>query len=353
MEMTRYHPDFTRALDGDVAASMMLSQIAYWYMPDEHGKSKLRVFRFGKWWLVKSFRDWEDELGLSQKQSGRCLQVLRNRGLIVTEVGKFYSDTVTHIRLVGLEGNATLKCPEDLFKIANETFQNCLKDIPLTETTTGTTTETTTASEPAPPLAYAAAATATPTPTPEAVPPTPLPPSPPEGLAASAKGVLKSVLAKQGMKESGVPIKNSFVTLWQQVRASTTGKYQVNLTAKERGQLKKIADAIGPDASKVIRWTLENWVDFAYAAKFTDGIKVAPQAPSPAFLLTHVNTAYGTWQEYHKIIPTTHEVAPTPKPNPKPKPAPKPPVPLGGPGNPVWEAQKVAYLKELAEQQGK
>src|SRR5258708_7134690 len=131
MDFTLYYPDYTRALDGDVLSGLMLSQIVYWYMPDAKGQSKLRVLRYGKRWLVKSYLHWEAELGLSQKQSGRCLRVLKKRGLIVTEVCKFNSDTVTHIRLVGLEGEATLESPEALFKIANGAFQNCLEDIPL------------------------------------------------------------------------------------------------------------------------------------------------------------------------------------------------------------------------------
>src|SRR5882724_4269271 len=115
MSSTRYIPSYTRALGGDVAASLMLSQIVYWYSPDRHGNSKLRVFKYGQWWLAKSHRDWEEELGITQKQTSRCLQVLRHHGLITTRVCKFSNQTVTHIHLVGIEGNATLESPQALF----------------------------------------------------------------------------------------------------------------------------------------------------------------------------------------------------------------------------------------------
>jgi len=41
----------------DVNATLIMSQIHYWYMPDKNGKSKLRVKKYGQFWLSKSYNE--------------------------------------------------------------------------------------------------------------------------------------------------------------------------------------------------------------------------------------------------------------------------------------------------------
>jgi hypothetical protein len=100
--------DYVDLLDGDVLSALMLSQIVYWYRQDKKSKSKLRVNRFDVFWLAKSNIEWEAEIGLSPAQSRRCLEVLRKRKIIETEVRKFWGTPVNHLRLLYAAGASSL-----------------------------------------------------------------------------------------------------------------------------------------------------------------------------------------------------------------------------------------------------
>jgi len=38
----------------DLVAGLLLSQIVYWYLPSKEGRSKLRVFKDGYYWIAKT-----------------------------------------------------------------------------------------------------------------------------------------------------------------------------------------------------------------------------------------------------------------------------------------------------------
>lgn len=125
-------------LAGDLTAGIVLGQIVYWWLPTKEGKSKLRVFKQGRYWLAKKLSDWFEELRITIKQARRALRILKEKGLIETKVWKFAGAPTTHISL-NVE-----KLVEDIKKlypeldIENEvenleTAGFALKDITITE----------------------------------------------------------------------------------------------------------------------------------------------------------------------------------------------------------------------------
>jgi len=76
-------------LDGDVKAALLLSQIVYW-----SDKSKRT-----DGWFWKSFKEWNDELGLTQKVVVRAVSVLKDLGLIETKVKRAMGAPTTHYKV--------------------------------------------------------------------------------------------------------------------------------------------------------------------------------------------------------------------------------------------------------------
>lgn len=83
---------------GDLPSGVLLSQLVYWYLPAQ-GKSKLRVVREDKLWLVKRREDWWEECRLTVKQVDRSLKVLRDKGFIETKLFKYKGAATMHIAL--------------------------------------------------------------------------------------------------------------------------------------------------------------------------------------------------------------------------------------------------------------
>lgn len=84
---------------GDVLAGLMLSQIIYWHLPNDEGKSRLRVQIDGEFFLVKGYGDWWDECRLTFKQARRAVEILQSKGLITTSNRKFAGAPHIHIHL--------------------------------------------------------------------------------------------------------------------------------------------------------------------------------------------------------------------------------------------------------------
>jgi len=106
-EKVLVHRSFIR-ITGDLVSGVLLSQIYYWCFPyqDENGvwKSRLRVrIKDGdghiQRWLAKSDKDWEEEIGVTEKQAERARSLLEAKNLIITTRKRFGGKTVMHIRL--------------------------------------------------------------------------------------------------------------------------------------------------------------------------------------------------------------------------------------------------------------
>jgi len=154
--------DFKRAyvdMAGDLIAGLLLSQIVYWHLPDDAGKSRLRVRREDQLWLVKTHEDWWHEIRISAKQAKRALALLESLGLIERQYHRFNGLRTTHIRILedafmrswneAMEADqdsstdspvSTKGTPRSVPKGPTERYQ---RDRPITETTTENTSENT------------------------------------------------------------------------------------------------------------------------------------------------------------------------------------------------------------------
>ncbi|MGR5866411.1 hypothetical protein ACT7DZ_28635 [Bacillus cereus] len=66
-------------ITGDLIAGILLGQIVYWYLPNEQGKSKLKVKKNGEFWLAKSREDWGDEIRITPKQYDRAIKKINRK----------------------------------------------------------------------------------------------------------------------------------------------------------------------------------------------------------------------------------------------------------------------------------
>lgn len=134
---------------GDLVAGLLLSQIIYWYLPDEHGKTKLRVQKDGHLWIAKGRDDWWQEIRITAKQFDRASKILIDKGIIAKGHFRFDGFRMVHIRLDYDQfmelWQAQLEPPAiDLSvnpQLPKGKTRNYPKVKPLTESTTKSTTD--------------------------------------------------------------------------------------------------------------------------------------------------------------------------------------------------------------------
>ncbi|PFJ14745.1 replication protein [Bacillus cereus] len=128
----------------DLIAGILLGQIVYWYMPNEQGKSKLRVKKNGEFWLAKSREDWKEEIRITPKQYDRAIKILISKGLVEVQKFKFNGAPTNHIKLNISEVTQRVKSILTFGEIPNSPLGEMEFDETvnsLTEITTETTTE--------------------------------------------------------------------------------------------------------------------------------------------------------------------------------------------------------------------
>ncbi|MFB7121691.1 conserved phage C-terminal domain-containing protein [Bacillus tropicus] len=126
-------------ITGDLIAGILLGQIVYWYMPNEQGKSKLRVKKNGEFWLAKSREDWKEEIRITPKQYDRAIKILIEKGFVEVKKFKFNGAPTNHIKLNISEVTERVKWILTFGEIPNSP----LGEMELTETV-NSLTETTT-----------------------------------------------------------------------------------------------------------------------------------------------------------------------------------------------------------------
>jgi hypothetical protein len=87
----------------DLVAGLLLGQIVYWNLPNENGKSKLRVKKENEYWLAKGRNDWWDEIRITPKQFDRAIKILKDKSLVETKNFKFNGSPTVHIKLNVIE----------------------------------------------------------------------------------------------------------------------------------------------------------------------------------------------------------------------------------------------------------
>jgi len=111
-------------MTGDLCAGLLLSQIIFWHLRDRNGRSKLRVRTAdGGLWLVKACADWWPEIRLTEKQARRALRILKEKGLVDTEIHRFAGTPKTHIHL---RQDAFLTCWREATKTAHDLVESRL-----------------------------------------------------------------------------------------------------------------------------------------------------------------------------------------------------------------------------------
>lgn len=84
---------------GDVVTGVLLSQIVFYYLPDNEGKTKLRVIHDNKLWIAKTREDWWEECRISPKQFDRSIKILEDKKIVTTKIMKFNGNPTKHIYL--------------------------------------------------------------------------------------------------------------------------------------------------------------------------------------------------------------------------------------------------------------
>jgi hypothetical protein len=85
-------------ITGDLIAGTLLSQIIYWFTPNEDGETKLRVVKSDGYWLAKKREDWWKECRITPKQYDRAIKILIDKGLVESKLFMFNGHPTTHIR---------------------------------------------------------------------------------------------------------------------------------------------------------------------------------------------------------------------------------------------------------------
>lgn len=96
-EVTVLHKPYVD-MTGDLIAGLLFSQIMYWCMPNNEGKTRLRVKHENVLWLAKTREDWYSEIRISPKQYDRAIKILKDKGLVETKLFRFGGSPTVHIR---------------------------------------------------------------------------------------------------------------------------------------------------------------------------------------------------------------------------------------------------------------
>lgn len=80
---------FIRLMEGDLSAAVLLSQILYWSDRSKRSDG----------WFYKTYKEWEEETGLSQYQVQRISDKLKSDGILATTLKRANGAPTLHYRL--------------------------------------------------------------------------------------------------------------------------------------------------------------------------------------------------------------------------------------------------------------
>jgi hypothetical protein len=277
-----FKPEYVGLLDGDVPAALMLNQILFWYALTPEGKPKLRVFKDHMFWIAKSWRDWNDELGLSRKQVRRCLDVLQRTGLIETRLKMFNAAPTIHLRLKAAEGSASYSdvqallnhrfalegksiCPVGQNHLPYEANPFALEGQSITESTSEKTTDCNTVLTHDTKMVFLE--------------------KPKDTQKTEEKMPNTDEIVKNRLY--GNKGKKSVLNHWQSKMATYTGAFQVALNKKDANQLKMFQELVGEKAFEAIDFAFDHWYEFMQQVKLSTGYVNLPGVPSLSYVLKY------------------------------------------------------------------
>lgn len=76
-----YKPELAR-LFGGLTCGLVLSQVLYWFTPDERGRPRVRTVVDGELWLALTYDEWETATALSEYQVRSAMQGLEAQGVL-------------------------------------------------------------------------------------------------------------------------------------------------------------------------------------------------------------------------------------------------------------------------------
>lgn len=95
---------------GNLMDALVFAQIMYWHEPNrETGKSRLRIFQDGQWWMAKNHGDWWREVRVNKRMARSSLERIRDRGLIVYELHGHAGKSTPYIRVNWVEFERAIK----------------------------------------------------------------------------------------------------------------------------------------------------------------------------------------------------------------------------------------------------
>jgi len=292
-------PSYMRRFKNPTTA-ILLSQLNYWYKPDNLGRPKLKVMKNGMFWLAKSAPDFEQECGLSKKQVCTAIKILIDAGIIEVAVFKFNGTPTRHIRVLQAKGGDVLHTsievppeisivPLGIMESADRNLPKCLEELSLTEITAETTSETTLA-EPKINTQEQKQNQAK-----ENVTITGCEKKQRNPLRNDfANDVLTSHHADKGKPEkpNKETISGQVYEVWRyEVPRHTSLKFITPFTGKQCGQAKMLVGKLGNRWEKVLRYTLQDWIGFTQYVQTKAGVKLLPQQQNMDFMLKYAAEA--------------------------------------------------------------
>lgn len=115
-EILILRPQYVNLL-GDVITALLLSKIHGWYLADSRGRSRLRIWKQNAFWIAKSYSDWGNETGLTERRLRRALKVLLDQGLIETMISKFQGIPTLHLRYTLIPNGEPIPVGDDWWQL--------------------------------------------------------------------------------------------------------------------------------------------------------------------------------------------------------------------------------------------
>lgn len=85
--------------DGNLTDGIMFSQIMYWHSHDKNGRSRLRVNKYGHYWLAKNYGDWWSECRVNKHTARKSIDRMTKSGLLIKKLYKFNGTPTLHLRI--------------------------------------------------------------------------------------------------------------------------------------------------------------------------------------------------------------------------------------------------------------
>ena len=286
-----------------MTAGNLLAQIVFWYLPGKSGKSKLRAFKLGYWWIAKSREEWMFETGLTLEEYKLAIRMLEAKKIVEVKQMPWDGDegegyNLSHVRLVD-KTVLNLSGGNHTARVVGKAPPRVVGITPpcTTERSTERVTERSTQCIGLQPertdqdLINTAGGK-------EVVPNEEEEKRKEEEERKEVVERTPNTTAGEGwlmkatdiLKAHKAPAEGSLGAYWKKQCTLVLGGFQRALTGKECGQLKQLHTYLGADTRPIIDYAVNHWWKFASRAGAAAGTSF-PAEPNIGFLLKHHGVA--------------------------------------------------------------